>query len=206
MFQNLTNFISIFFKLKAKFIKNFLKIFSTFLSIWVFSNFGKIFLNIYSKISINLSWNWIYKLKIPPSRHISNLQRVAAWLVCWSTMILHKPSGIPLHRTPLSLQLSKSNNTPVLPTWKVGKSAQFWKMCVKVSYTRACQTVWFANQMHVCVDGTANLRCAIREWFAYRSLRTKFCQFFAQTQRELDAPGVLSTNRVSFARLRFAEN
>ncbi len=44
--------------------------------------------------------------------------------------------------------------------------------------------------MHVCVDRTANLRCAIREWFAYCSLRTKICWFFARTQRELDVPGI----------------
>ncbi len=42
--------------------------------------------------------------------------------------------------------------------------------------------------------------------FAYRSLRTEICQFFARTQRELDVPGVLFMHRVSFARLRFAEN
>ncbi len=68
----------------------------------------------------------------------------------------------------------------------------------------ACK--WFANQMRVCVDGTVNLLCAIREWFAYHLLRTKICQFFARTQRELDAQGVLSLHRVSFARLRFTEN
>ncbi len=49
---------------------------------------------------------------------------------------------------------------------------------------------WFTNQMHVCVDGTANLRCPIRKQFAYHSPRTEICQFFARTQRELDAPGV----------------
>ncbi len=44
-----------------------------------------------------------------------------------------------------------------------------------------------------------------------RTIRIPFaenqmCRFFAQTPRELDAPGVLSMHRVSFARLRFAEN
>ncbi len=56
------------------------------------------------------------------------------------------------------------------------------------------------------VDGTANLRCAISKRFAYHSPWTETCRIFAQTQRELDAPGVLSTHRVSFARLRFVEN
>ncbi len=47
---------------------------------------------------------------------------------------------------------------------------------------------WFANQMRVCVDGTVNLRCAVHELFAYRSLRTEICRCFARTQRELDMP------------------
>ncbi len=78
----------------------------------------------------------------------------------------------------------------------------------KALYTRLCRMVRkrFANQMHVCVVGTANLRCAVHERFAYRLLRNKICRFFAQTQRELDAPGVLFMHQVSFARLRFAEN
>ncbi len=54
----------------------------------------------------------------------------------------------------------------------------------------------FASQMHVCVDGTANLCCAICEWFAYCSLRTKICRLSAQTQRGLDAPGVLCSPQV----------
>ncbi len=45
---------------------------------------------------------------------------------------------------------------------------------------------WFANQMRICVDGTANQRCTIYEWFAYCSPQTKICQFFVRTQRELD--------------------
>ncbi len=65
---------------------------------------------------------------------------------------------------------------------------------------------WFMNQMRVCVDRTANLSCAIHEWFTYHSLRTEICWFFAQTQRELDVPGVLSMHPVSFACLRFVEN
>ncbi len=44
----------------------------------------------------------------------------------------------------------------------------------------------------ICVDETANLRCTIREWFAYHSPQTEICQFVEQTQRELDVPGVLS--------------
>ncbi len=43
---------------------------------------------------------------------------------------------------------------------------------------------WFANHLRmvcepnarVCVDGTVNLRCAIREWFAYCSLQTEICR------------------------------
>ncbi len=65
---------------------------------------------------------------------------------------------------------------------------------------------WFANQMRVCVDGTANLCCAIHKRFAYHSPRTKICRFFVRTQRELDESGVLSMHKVSFARFKFAEN
>ncbi len=65
---------------------------------------------------------------------------------------------------------------------------------------------WFANQMHVCVNGTANLLCAICEWFAYLSPQTEIGRPFARAQRELDVPDVLSIQRVSFARLRFVEN
>ncbi len=65
---------------------------------------------------------------------------------------------------------------------------------------------WLADQVRVCVDGAANLRCAICEQFAYHSLRTKICQFFVRTRRELDAPGVLSMHQMFFARLKFAEN
>ncbi len=50
--------------------------------------------------------------------------------------------------------------------------------------------------MHVCVDGTPNLCCAVCAWFAYHSPQTKICQFFAQTQRELDAQGVLCLSQV----------
>ncbi len=53
--------------------------------------------------------------------------------------------------------------------------------------------------MRACVDGTANLRCAIREEIAYRSLRTEICRVFERTQKEN------WIRRVSFARLRFAE-
>ncbi len=42
----------------------------------------------------------------------------------------------------------------------------------------ACK--WFVNQMRICVDGTANLRCAICEWFAYRSLWTGICWFLRE--------------------------
>ncbi len=49
----------------------------------------------------------------------------------------------------------------------------------------------FANQMRVCVDGTPNLCCAVCERFTYHSPQTEICQFFAQTQKELNAPGVL---------------
>ncbi len=64
----------------------------------------------------------------------------------------------------------------------------------------------FANQMCVCMNETVNLRCAICEQFAYHSPQTEIYRVFVQTQRELDVPGVLSMHRVSFARLRFAEN
>ncbi len=55
---------------------------------------------------------------------------------------------------------------------------------------------WFANQMCVCVDETANLCGAICEWFAYCSTRNEICQCFARTQRELDASGVLCSPQV----------
>ncbi len=41
--------------------------------------------------------------------------------------------------------------------------------------------------MHVCVDGTASMRCTICTWFKYRSLQTKICWFFARAQREFCA-------------------
>ncbi len=82
-----------------------------------------------------------------------------------------------------------------------------WMMIVKVIcsttylkgwYTHANQTVRepFANQMHICVDGTANIHRAICEWFAYHSLRTKICWFFAQTQRELGESCALCSSQV----------
>ncbi len=48
-------------------------------------------------------------------------------------------------------------------------------MLLSLVYTSApngSQTTreWLANQMHVCVDGTANLCCAIHERFTYHSL------------------------------------
>ncbi len=67
------------------------------------------------------------------------------------------------------------------------------------------RTERFVNQMCICIDGTANLRCDISKWFAYRSQRTEICLFFARTQRELDVLGALSMHRVSFVRLRFAK-
>ncbi len=60
--------------------------------------------------------------------------------------------------------------------------------------------------MRICVNGTANLCHAIREWFAYHSPRIEICQFFVRTQRELDALGILFMPWMSSARLRFAEN
>ncbi len=60
------------------------------------------------------------------------------------------------------------------------------------------RTEWFANQMRVCLDGTANLCCVVCDWFAYHLLWTKIYQFFVQTQRELDAQGIISMHWVSF--------
>ncbi len=57
---------------------------------------------------------------------------------------------------------------------------------------------WFANQMRVCVDVTANLRCAVCKRFAYCSPQTEICQFFMGTQRELDTSDVLYMHQVSF--------
>ncbi len=47
----------------------------------------------------------------------------------------------------------------------------------KALYTRVCQK-W------VCVNQTANLHCAVCEWFAYSSPRTKVCRFFAVEHKE----------------------
>ncbi len=55
---------------------------------------------------------------------------------------------------------------------------------------------WFASQMCICVGRPVNQCCAIRKRFAYHSPQTKICQIFAQTQRELDAPGVLCSPQV----------
>ncbi len=54
----------------------------------------------------------------------------------------------------------------------------------------------FANQMGVCVDGPTNMCCTICEWFAYHSPQTEICQFFAQTQREFGALGILCSPQV----------
>ncbi len=54
----------------------------------------------------------------------------------------------------------------------------------------------FVNQMLICVDETVNLRCAVCEWLAYHSPRTKICRLSARTQRELDAPGVVCSPQV----------
>ncbi len=65
---------------------------------------------------------------------------------------------------------------------------------------RLCQSkaqdTHHANQMRVCVDGTANLSCTIRKRFACRSPQTEICEFFARTQRELDTPGVFCSPQV----------
>ncbi len=56
-----------------------------------------------------------------------------------------------------------------------------------VNEALACQfagvsEAWYiyANQMCVCVDGIANLCCAIWEWFAYHSPQTKICRFLRE--------------------------
>ncbi len=55
---------------------------------------------------------------------------------------------------------------------------------------------WFANQMRICMDGTANLRCLVCKWFTHHLLQTKICRFFARTHRELEALGVLCSRQV----------
>ncbi len=92
--------------------------------------------------------------------------------------------------------------------YHIGQSDDAVLSLIYLSTPNGSQTArkQFANQMCICVGGTANLRCAVCEQLAYHSLRTEICRFFVGTQRELDAPGVLSMHRVSFARLRFAEN
>ncbi len=72
--------------------------------------------------------------------------------------------------------------------------------CVKLRIHECAKR--YANQMHVCVDGTANLRCAIREWFTFCSARTKICQYFCANAKRT---GCASMHRVSFARLRFVK-
>ncbi len=112
-----------------------------------------------------------------------------------------------IHRCCCSLSLHKCSwlhyLVEIIILW-----VSFLILVVKVSFTRACRMVHeqFAYQMRVCVDGTANLCCIVHKWFADHSARTKICWFFVWTQRELDAPGVLSMHRVSFTRLRFIEN
>ncbi len=41
--------------------------------------------------------------------------------------------------------------------------------------------LWFANQMRICVDGTANMHCAMCEWFVYCLPQTLFV-FCANTK------------------------
>ncbi len=60
---------------------------------------------------------------------------------------------------------------------------------IQTSAPNGLQTTseWFANQIRVCVDGTANLCCTIHEQCAYHSPQTKICRVLARTQRELKA-------------------
>ncbi len=125
------------------------------------------------------------KVFFPRLQKCCLIKKIVKWKII-QYFISHKKGYIPFrHQTPPSIwSLVHTNATNGSPT----------------------AHKWFANQMCVCVDGTANLHCAICEWFAYHSPRTKTCQFFVQTQRELDASGVLSMHQMPFARLRFAEN
>ncbi len=57
--------------------------------------------------------------------------------------------------------------------------------------------------MRICVDGTANLRCAIRKRFAYHSPRTEICRFFCTNTKKtgcaecpFHAPGILCLPQV----------
>ncbi len=79
----------------------------------------------------------------------------------------------------------------------VNGTANQMRICVNgtANQMRICVNVT-ANQMCICVNGTANLHCAIRERFAYHSPRTEIGWFSAQTQRELDVPGVLCSPQV----------
>ncbi len=54
---------------------------------------------------------------------------------------------------------------------------------------------WFANQMRVCVNGTANLY-TVHKQFAYHSPQIEIRRFFVRTHRELDAPGVLCSPQI----------
>ncbi len=82
----------------------------------------------------------------------------------------------------------------------------------KASYTRARQMVCepLVNGLRTkCAYvwmGLGTYSALSAKWFAHRSPRTEICCVFARTQRELDAPGVLSMHWVFFARLKFTEN
>ncbi len=104
-----------------------------------------------------------------------------------------------LHSDVTLLQLRWVQTCSVTPLCNAIANKCGWVDCkCKASYIRARWMVRkpLANQMRVCVDGAANLCCAIREQFAYRSPQTGICRVFAQTQRELDMPGVLCSLQV----------
>ncbi len=97
--------------------------------------------------------------------------------------------------------------------WKrnIWHTSNFTKELIKPRMQERAK--WFANRSrmvcepsaHMCgLDCKPALCCpqTIRMLFA----TNQNLWFFAQTQIELHAPGVLSMHRVSFARLRFAKN
>ncbi len=80
---------------------------------------------------------------------------------------------------------------------RVAKIWFVWPLviAIRIKWVRATSGAHLAtarythtNQMRMCVDRTANMRCFICEWFTYHSSRTNISRVFTQTQMELGAP------------------
>ncbi len=88
--------------------------------------------------------------------------------------------------------------------WRCKKrQTKKWKKCY-ASYTRARRMVREPN-VRMC-EWDCELCCTIPKQFAYRSPQMEICRFFAQTQRELDAPGVLCSPQICGKLINHAPN